>query len=65
MRTLATYFSPRAKQRLTGGLCIMDWLLGVFAAGGKKRMEQKDSLTLGKEVALKWSFKIDLFLIFI
>lgn len=65
LRTLAAYFSPRAKQRLTGELCITDRLLGVFAAGGKKKMEQKDSLTLGKEVVFKWSFKINLFLIFI
>lgn len=36
MRILATYFPPRAKQRLTRGLCITDWLLGVFAAGKKK-----------------------------
>lgn len=65
MRILATYFPPRAKQRLTRELCITDWLLGVFAAGEKKRMEQKDTLTLGKEVVFKWSFKINLFLIFI
>lgn len=37
----------------------------VRSRGKKKGMEQKDSLTLGKEVALKWSFKINLFLIFI
>lgn len=65
MRILATYFSPRAKQRLSGGLCIMDWLLGVFTAEKKKKMEQKDSLTLGKEVVFKQLFKIYFFLIFI
>lgn len=64
MRILATYFSPKAKQRLSGGLCIMDWQLGVFIAE-KKKMEQKDSLTLGKEVKFKRSFKINLFFIFI
>lgn len=31
----------------------------------KKKMEQKDSLTLGKEVKFKRSFKINLFFIFI
>lgn len=44
----------------------MDWFLGVFTAEKKKKkMDQKDSLTPGKEVVFKRSFKINLFLIFI